>query len=97
MVNILIQWLIVTAVLMALAYLIRDIKVKSFGSALIAAAVLGVLNAVLKPILVFLTFPITFVTFGLFLLVINALILYLVSALCPDLRSSPSGPRSLPR
>jgi len=63
------------------AWLLPGISVKSFGTAIIVAIVLGVLNAILKPILQFLSFPITVVTFGLFLLVINTVIILLTSAL----------------
>lgn len=61
------------------AWLLPGISVKSFGSAILVAIVLGVLNAVLKPVLQFLSFPITVLTLGLFLLVINALIIMLAS------------------
>jgi len=57
------------------------IRVDGFLAALIAAVVLGIVNTIIRPILVILTFPLTLLTFGLFLLVINALMLWLVSAL----------------
>lgn len=63
------------------AWLLPGITVKSFGTAIVVAIVLGVLNAVLKPLLEFLSFPITVVTLGLFLTVINTLIVMLTSAL----------------
>jgi putative membrane protein len=79
--------LIVTAVLLlVVAKLVRGVEVKSFGSALIGALVLGVVNALVRPVMVFLTFPITLVTLGLFLFVINALMLWLVSAFVPGIR-----------
>ena len=59
----------------------RMIRVDGFIVALVAAFLLGIVNTILRPILVFLTFPITVVTLGLFLLVINGLMLWLVSAL----------------
>ena len=59
----------------------RMIRVDGFLAALVAAFLLGIINTILRPILVFLTFPITMVTLGLFLLVINGLMLWLVSAL----------------
>jgi putative membrane protein len=59
----------------------KMIRVDDFLAALVAAFVLGIVNAILRPVLVFLTFPITLVTLGLFLLVINGLMLWLVSAL----------------
>lgn len=61
------------------AWLLPGISVKSFGSAIIVAVVLGILNAVLKPILQFISFPITVITFGLFLLVINTIIILIAS------------------
>ncbi|NDV83318.1 phage holin family protein [Bacteroides sp. 51] len=63
------------------AWLLPGISVKSFGSAILVAIVLGVLNAVLKPILQFLSFPITVLTLGLFLLVINTIIILVAGAI----------------
>ncbi len=57
------------------------IRVDGFLAALIAAILLGIVNTIIRPILVILTFPLTLLTFGLFLFVINALMLWLVSAL----------------
>ncbi len=59
----------------------RMIRVDGFLTALVAAFLLGIVNTVLRPVLVFLTFPITVVTLGLFLFIINGLMLWLVSAL----------------
>ena len=59
----------------------KMIRVDGFLAALVAAFLLGIVNTIVRPILVFLTFPITLVTLGLFLLVINGLMLWLVSAL----------------
>jgi len=59
----------------------KMIRVDGFLAALVAAFLLGIVNTILRPVLVFLTFPITLVTLGLFLLVINGLMLWLVSAL----------------
>lgn len=63
------------------AKLLSGVKVDHYGHAILVAIVLGVVNAVVKPILVFLTFPITILTLGLFLLVINALMIMLVDKL----------------
>jgi len=63
------------------AWLLPGISVKSFGSAVLVAIVLGILNAILKPILQFLSFPITVLTLGLFLLVINTVIILIAGAL----------------
>jgi putative membrane protein len=79
--------LILTAVaLLIVSSVVRGIETKGFTSALIAAGALGLANALLKPILVTLTLPITFVTLGLFLLVINAAILMLVGAVVPGFK-----------
>ncbi len=66
--------------LLAVAYLLPGITVASFGSALIAALVLGLVNMLVKPVLVLLTLPITIVTLGLFLIVINALLFWFVGS-----------------
>lgn len=60
------------------AYLLPGVHVEHYGHALLVALVLAIVNALVKPVLVILTIPITFVTFGLFLLVINALLILLV-------------------
>lgn len=76
--------LIVSALLLALVdYFIDGITIAGFGHALIAAAVLGLVNAVIRPVLVILTLPITVITLGLFLLVINALMMLLAAAVVP--------------
>jgi putative membrane protein len=70
--------IVVTSIIaFALAYLLNGINISSFWSAIILAIVLSLLNAFVKPILVLLTLPITILSFGLFLLVINALIILL--------------------
>ena len=71
----------VVAILIIAHILPNLIRVDGFLAALIAAVVLGIVNTIIRPILVILTFPLTLLTFGLFLLVINALMLWLVSAL----------------
>jgi putative membrane protein len=74
-------WLINTAALIAVAYLMPWISVESFGTALIAALVLGLVNAVIRPILVLLTLPVTILTLGLFIFVINGLLFWGVAEL----------------
>ena len=59
---------------------------QGWGSALVGAIVLGFVNAVVRPLMVLLTLPFTILTFGLFLLVVNALMLWLVAALVPGIR-----------
>ncbi len=67
--------------LFATSYLIPGIVVRDFVAALVAAAVIGIVNATIRPILLFLTLPIRFLTLGLFTLVLNALLLWGVSTL----------------
>lgn len=64
-----------------IGYILSGVKIKSFFAALGVAILLALVNTFVKPILLFLTFPITLITFGLFILVINALMLMLVDAL----------------
>jgi putative membrane protein len=78
---ILISWLVTTIAILVAAYIVPGIRVDSLGAALIGAAILGVLNVVLKPILVVLTLPITLLTLGLFLFVVNALVFLLAGSL----------------
>jgi putative membrane protein len=63
------------------AYILPGVTIAGFGSALILAVVLALLNAVVRPLLVILTIPVTVITLGLFLLVINAVIILLADAL----------------
>lgn len=72
-----------SAALLAADYLIDSIQMDGFVSALLAALVLGFVNTFIRPILVFLTFPMTLLTLGLFILVINAATFGLVSWLVP--------------
>ena len=69
--------------LIAQLRLVRGIGLDGLTSALVAGLVLGIINAVVRPILVVLTFPITLLTLGLFLLVLNAFCLWLVSVFVP--------------
>ena len=81
------EHLILTAALLLLvSNLVRGVHVQGWGSALIGALVLGFVNAVVRPLMVLLTLPFTILTFGLFLLVVNALMLWLVAALVPGIR-----------
>ncbi len=74
--KILVRWLLLAAALLLVAYLYPGVAVTSFGSAMIAALVIGVFNTLLRPILVLLTLPVTLLTLGLFLFVINALMFW---------------------
>ena len=79
--KIIVRWLLLAAALLLVAYLYPGVTVNSFGSAMIAAFVLGLLNTLLRPILVLLTLPVTLITLGLFLFVINALMFYFAASL----------------
>ena len=79
------KWLCSALALLAVAYLYSGVVVTSFTGALIAAAVLGVLNTVLRPLLVLLTLPVTLVTLGLFMFVINALMFWAAASLVSGL------------
>lgn len=70
--------LILTGIAAAIAaYVLPGVTIDGFGTAILLALILGILNAIVKPILVVLSLPITIITLGLFLLVINALIILL--------------------
>lgn len=70
--NLLLRLLITTGIVLILSYYMDGVQVDKITTAILVAVVLGLLNTFLKPILVFFTFPVTFFTLGLFLLVINA-------------------------
>ena len=70
------KWLLSAAALLAVAHFYTGVEVTSFGSALIAAFVIGLFNTVLRPVLVVLTLPVTLITLGLFMFVINALMFW---------------------
>ena len=78
--KIIVRWLLLAAALLLVAHLYPGVEVKSFTSALIAAFVLGLFNTLLRPILVLLTLPVTLVTLGLFLFIINALMFYFAAS-----------------
>ena len=74
--KLLFKWLLSAASLLFVEYVYSGVEVQSFTSALIAAFVIGLFNVVLRPVLVVLTLPVTIVTLGLFLFVINALMFW---------------------
>ena len=77
--TLILRWLLAACALLVVAYLYPGVQIQSFTSALIAAAVIGLFNALLRPVLVVLTLPVTVVTLGLFLFVINALMFWAAS------------------
>src|SRR3954464_9674177 len=86
MARLLLVWLVNTVSLLAVAYLMPTITVSSFGTALIAALLLGLVNAVIRPILILLTLPATILTLGLFIFVINALLFWFVAEIVQGFR-----------
>ena len=78
--RLILRWIISALALLALPYVVSGIELKSFYVALIAAVVLGLVNAVIRPVLILLTLPVTVLTLGLFILVINALLFWFVGS-----------------
>ena len=81
--RVLINWLITTVAILITAYLLPGVTVRSFVAAVVTALVLGLINAIIRPILVVLTLPLTIVTLGLFIFILNALLVLLTSAIVP--------------
>jgi len=81
--GIFIRWLILTFAIIATSYLLDGINVSGFVSAFFAAAILGILNAFFRPILIILTLPINILSLGFFTFVINAIMLLMVSGVIP--------------
>lgn len=77
--GLLIRWMILTVAIIAAAYLLEGIEVSGFFSAFLAAAILGILNALFRPVLLLITLPVNILTLGLFTFVINALMLMMAS------------------
>jgi putative membrane protein len=78
--RLLIVWIINAASLLALPYLFSSIRVDSFTTAMIVAVVLGLVNAVIRPLLIILTLPATILTLGLFIFVVNGLLFWFVGS-----------------
>jgi putative membrane protein len=83
MLRLLAVWLINTLALAAVAYLMPSVAIASAGAAILAALVLGLVNALIRPLLVLLTLPVTVLTLGLFIFVINGLLFWAVGSLVP--------------
>lgn len=84
--------LLSAAVLLVVAHLVNGFAIANYGFAVLTALILGFVNAVVRPIMVLLTLPLTIVTFGLFLFVINALMLKLAAGLLPGVQVSGLAP-----
>jgi putative membrane protein len=80
MLRLLTIWLLNALALLVLPYVIPSVQVTSFGSALFAALVLGFINTLIRPVLVLLTLPVTLLTLGLFIFVINGLLFWFVGS-----------------
>ena len=85
MLKIIVRWLLLAAALLLVAHLYPGVRVSSFGAAMGAALVLGLLNALVRPLLVLLTLPVTLLTLGLFLFIINALMFWAAASLLQGL------------
>lgn len=83
MLGFLLRWSINLLALVVAGSLINGIRIQSIGMSIVAAGFLGVVNAVIRPVVLILTLPINFLTLGLFTLIINALMLQLVAAVVP--------------
>lgn len=79
----LLTWLIAAVALLITAHIVPGLFVANFVSAAIASVILGLINAIIKPLLVVLTLPLTLLTFGLFLFVINAIVIWLAGSITP--------------
>ncbi len=79
LIGIIIRWILNALVLYGISYIVPGIYINNFWSAMVVVVVLGIINAVIKPILVLLTLPINVLTVGLFTLVINGLMFWLAS------------------
>ena len=89
--KLIIRWLLLAAALLLVAHLYPGVVVKSFGSALLAAFVIGLFNTLLRPVLILLTLPVTLITLGLFLFVINATMFYAASSMLDGLHVASFG------
>jgi len=79
MVRLLLTWVINAAALFAVPYLLHSVRVESFAAAMFAALILGLVNTLIRPILILLTLPVTVLTLGLFIFVINGLLFWAVA------------------
>jgi putative membrane protein len=82
-VKLLVRWLINAISLLIVAYFVPGFKLHGFGAALIAALIIGLVNSTLGLVLKVVTLPLTILTFGLFLIVINAIMLKMAAAVTP--------------
>ena len=81
--HLLLNWLVTTAAILIAGYLLPGVEIRSFFTAVITALVLGLINAIIRPVLIILTLPLTVVTLGLFIFIINAFLVLVTSAIVP--------------
>lgn len=86
MISLLVLWLVVAFAIMATAYLLPGMSIRNYKVALLAALVMGIVNALIQPVVAFFAYPVTFLTFGLFAWVINGMMLMLVAKVVPDFK-----------
>ncbi len=86
MVLILINWLVSAMVIFGVAYVLPGVHVDTFTTAFVVALILGIINAILKPVLLILTLPINIMTLGLFTFVLNALLILLAANFIPGFK-----------
>lgn len=84
--KLLVKWLLSATALLAVAHLYSGVELQSFIAALLAAFVIGLFNIVLRPVLILLTLPVTLLTLGLFLFVINALLFWAAASVLDDFK-----------
>ncbi len=82
-ISVILHWVLTALILMLVTYVVPGLHIDGFGTALLAAFVMGLVNVFLKPILSLLTLPLNIVTLGLFSFIINALLFALVAAVVP--------------
>lgn len=88
MLYVLLVWILSAVALLITSKLVKGFEIKDFKAALIASLIIGLLNAVLRPILLFLTFPINILTLGLFTFVVNAIVLRLAAGMMSSFKIS---------
>ncbi len=88
MINLLVKWVAFALVIMFVAWIIPGITIENFWTAMVAAVVIALINALIKPLLIYLTLPINILTLGVFTLVINALLFMFAAYIVPGIEIS---------
>jgi len=95
MTSLLVHLVVTAALLLLVARFVKGVEVGGFGTALLAALAFGIVNACVRPLMLLLTLPLTILTFGLFLFVLNALMFWLAAAIVPGFAVRGFGPALL--